>query len=80
MIPTINDIAREQVARFQQTRQLPSWPPAVRWLNYPSIGPDVGTVLGPNQMGEYLTVVEHDGARVGLAYGVIQLAPAEVES
>lgn len=87
MIPTIDSIAREQVARFQQTRYLPDWPPAVQWLNYPHTGPEVGTALGPNEMGEYLTVVSSEGEagdplsgrlariRVGLAYGIVKIAP-----
>ena len=83
MIPTIDSIAREQVARFQQTRQLAEYPPAVQFLNYPHTGPEVGTVLGPNQMGEYLTVVSKKrvihkpGARVGLAYGIVQIVEPE---
>lgn len=43
--------------------------PAVRWAIYPTLKGDVmGQVLGPNTFGEYLTVVEQDGTRVGFSY------------
>lgn len=49
-------------------------PDATTFLNYPGLGPDIGSYLGPNDLGEYLTVVDNyvasDGARVGLAFGV----------
>jgi hypothetical protein len=59
-------------------------PEASEHLNYPKSGPAVGTILGPNTGGEYLTVVsneeytEPDGLmitsrRVGLAYGMYRI-------
>ena len=32
-------------------------------LTYPSGPPELGTMLGPNGYGEYVTVVAHDGNR-----------------
>lgn len=73
-LETIDAILRDQAARLQQTRTLPAWPPAVCWLNYPHNAPDIGTVLGPNTMGEYLTVVDVSQApRAGLAYGIVEV-------
>jgi hypothetical protein len=52
-------------------------PPATTFLNYPKQGPSLGAHLGPNLLGEYLTVVElvktNQGMRVGLAYGIIMV-------
>lgn len=60
-------------------------PEASTFLNYPRQGPPVGSYVGPNANGEYLTVVERieraerihrdpmddaPGIRVGLAFGV----------
>lgn len=53
-------------------------PPASTWLNYRGdVRSMVGQIVGPNLLGEYLTVVscEYDEAadiksRVGLAFGV----------
>ena len=75
MIPDILD---------SRTKIVDELPPPSTWLNY---GGDqrglIGQVLGPNTMGEYLTVVfcaydERDNrSRVGLAFG-IYVKPAEL--
>lgn len=39
---------------------VPELPPPSAFLNYPRQGPPVGAYLGPNIMGEYLTVVSRD--------------------
>lgn len=53
-------------------------PPASSYLNYAKIGPPVGSYLGPNTMGEYVTVVSNKRVpygetirhRVGVAFGI----------
>lgn len=41
---------------------VPELPPPSAFLNYPRQGPPVGAYLGPNTMGEYLTVVSNEEA------------------
>lgn len=56
-------------------RDVEALPPATTYLNYPNQGPPLGSHLGPNSLGEYLTVVElvkaQTGMRAGLAYGIV---------
>lgn len=59
-------------------------PAATTWLNYSGdrTAEAVGKVMGPNLLGEYLTVVDavYDEAtgktRMGLAYGIHNLTEA----
>lgn len=68
-----------------RTRIVDKLPPPSTWLNYGGPGPAIGSVVGPNTLGEYLTVVysERDPAasrtRVGLAFGVY-IIPVDVPS
>lgn len=56
-------------------RDVEALPPATTFLNYPRAGLPLGKHVGPNALGEYLTVVDviktATGTRNGLAYGII---------
>lgn len=69
-------------------------PEATYFLNYPKVGPPVGKYLGPNAMGEYMTVVdravlydidkanettERRGVRVGVAWGIYSVGGAATD-
>jgi hypothetical protein len=53
-------------------------PEATNYLNFCKLGPPVGKYLGPNTMGEYVTVVSNEPVpygdetrhRIGVAFGI----------
>lgn len=64
---------------MQEPVDVAKLPEPTTYLNYPN-GPAIGAYLGPNDLGEYLTVVSNDprewshaglpGRRVGLRHGL----------
>lgn len=45
---------------MQELINVATLPEATMFLNYPSQGPAIGSYLGPNDLGEYLTVVSRE--------------------